>query len=250
MRKTKPARPEWAERLERLRLHLGLSQAALARRLDVSPMAASRWERGINQPTASIYVQLGKLAGPPDCWFFWEQAGLSKADVAAASKKRSGPHKKPELESGVAFTGWRAIAAGKVPTLAALPVHATLAPIGTDTPNQINRESTTDYGVAPRSWCPHPEKTICLRVGDDSMAPALKRDFIFAVDESDHDEQTLEGKLVLACHPQHGLVVRWFQRFGKARMLVPENRSFSPIYMDGESWSINGRVIWWYGMAP
>ncbi|GAC1644964.1 MAG: hypothetical protein NVS9B15_02350 [Acidobacteriaceae bacterium] len=81
---TKLARPEWTLRIEELRESLGLSQAGLARRLNVSPMAISRWERGINEPTSSIYIELGKMAGAPQCWAFWELAGLTRADVLSA----------------------------------------------------------------------------------------------------------------------------------------------------------------------
>jgi len=46
-------------------------------------MAISRWERGINEPSASTYIQLGKMAGVgnAECWFFWSRAGLSKSDL-------------------------------------------------------------------------------------------------------------------------------------------------------------------------
>ncbi len=59
---TETARPEWANTIEHAREALGLSQAGLARLLAVSPMAVSRWERGINEPSAAIYISLGKTA--------------------------------------------------------------------------------------------------------------------------------------------------------------------------------------------
>jgi transcriptional regulator with XRE-family HTH domain len=77
----KLARPEWATRVEGLRERLNLPQVEFARLLNVSAMAISRWERGINEPPAEAYIRLGKLAGSVDCWFFWERAGLSKSDV-------------------------------------------------------------------------------------------------------------------------------------------------------------------------
>ena len=77
-------RPDWAVRIEHLRNHLGLSQTGLAQRLEVSAMAVSRWERGVNEPPTSCYIRLGKMAGPPECWYFWQRAGLSKQDLVAA----------------------------------------------------------------------------------------------------------------------------------------------------------------------
>ncbi len=80
---TKMARPQWATRIEKLRAALGLNQTQLADKLGVSAMAISRWERGINEPSASTYIQLGKMAGVgnAECWFFWSRAGLSKSDL-------------------------------------------------------------------------------------------------------------------------------------------------------------------------
>ena len=75
------AKPVWATRIEKLRNRLGLNQTDFARQLNVSAMAVSRWERGVNEPPAECYIQLGKMAGPPDCWFFWECVGLTRADI-------------------------------------------------------------------------------------------------------------------------------------------------------------------------
>ncbi len=60
---------------------MGLNQTDFARRLNVSAMAVSRWERGINEPPAECYIQMGKIAGAPDCWYFWECVGLTRADI-------------------------------------------------------------------------------------------------------------------------------------------------------------------------
>jgi len=214
-------------------------------------MAASRWERGINPPTASIFLQLGKLAGPPECWYFWEQAGLTRSDVGAALPKRKPPaSNKPQLESVLAVTGKRSISAAKIPTLAALPLYGTTAEIGSGSTGGIARENVLEYVVAPRSWCPHPDKTICLRMGGDQMVPLLHPGYTFAVDEAEMDADQLDGKLVLASHPQHGLVVRCLQRYGKTKVLVPENRSHPAIYVENEAWSLCGKVLWWFAKAP
>jgi DNA-binding transcriptional regulator YiaG len=83
------AHPEWARKIQDLRRKLGLSQTALAELLRVSAMAVSRWERGINEPPGGAYIALGKLAGAPDCWYFWERTGLKKSDLAKALGRNS-----------------------------------------------------------------------------------------------------------------------------------------------------------------
>ncbi len=84
----KLARPEWAVRIEKLRDRLELSQTEFARKLDVSAMAVSRWERGINEPPANVYLALGKICGHDGCWYFWERAGITKSDVRRAMNNR------------------------------------------------------------------------------------------------------------------------------------------------------------------
>src|SRR5690242_14955217 len=74
-------KPDWANQIERLRTRLGLSQMELAKKVGVSAMAISRWERGINEPSAGCYITLGKLAGAPECWIFWGRTGLTKEEV-------------------------------------------------------------------------------------------------------------------------------------------------------------------------
>src|SRR5437016_14175853 len=82
---------EWAQRIASLRQRLGMSQAALAHRLECSAMTVSRWERGLLAPSSDDSIQLGNLAGKSECWFFWERAGLRLPDGVRAlpSKMRA-----------------------------------------------------------------------------------------------------------------------------------------------------------------
>lgn len=85
----KLAHPEWARKIQELRHKLGLSQTAFAVWLRVSAMAVSRWERGINEPPGEAYIALGKLAGSPGCWYFWERTGLKKSDLERAWRRNT-----------------------------------------------------------------------------------------------------------------------------------------------------------------
>ncbi len=76
--------PEWAVAVRRLRERLGLSQEGLARRLNLSVSEVRRWDQGLRPPGASRAIELGKLAGHPDCWVLWELAGIERADVVRA----------------------------------------------------------------------------------------------------------------------------------------------------------------------
>src|SRR2546421_12737054 len=71
----------WASRLITLRRRMGVSQSELGKQLNSSAMAVSRWERGVQEPPANIYIQLGNITGDPECWYFWGRAGLHSGDV-------------------------------------------------------------------------------------------------------------------------------------------------------------------------
>ena len=50
-------------------------------------MVISRWERGLQKPPADCLIAMGKMAGPPDGWFFWKMAGLKPADCRRMLRK-------------------------------------------------------------------------------------------------------------------------------------------------------------------
>src|SRR5262252_8061083 len=87
-----PEMPEWAIQITALRESLKINQAELARRLACSAMTISRWERGLLQPSAEHFIQLGNLGDRTQAWFFWEMAGIQPAKMAdalsAVSKSR------------------------------------------------------------------------------------------------------------------------------------------------------------------
>src|SRR5713226_7519816 len=76
--------PEWAEQIEKLRRRFSFSQSQIGQQLQYSAMAISRWERGLQEPPADCFIKLGVMAGNPDCWYFWERAGLKSSDVIRA----------------------------------------------------------------------------------------------------------------------------------------------------------------------
>jgi transcriptional regulator with XRE-family HTH domain len=81
MSNTRDAKLEWAKRIITLRRRLQMSQSELGQQMSASAMAVSRWERGVQEPPANIYVQLGNITGDPECWYFWGRAGLSSDDL-------------------------------------------------------------------------------------------------------------------------------------------------------------------------
>ncbi|HKC71871.1 MAG TPA: hypothetical protein VKB60_09620, partial [Terriglobales bacterium] len=53
-------------------------------------MTISRWERGLLQPSAEHFIQLGNLGSKNEAWFFWEMAGVQASKMIDALGTSSG----------------------------------------------------------------------------------------------------------------------------------------------------------------
>jgi SOS-response transcriptional repressor LexA len=249
-------RPEWATKVSALREHLGLSQAVFGQKLQSSAMAISRWERGVQEPPSRSYLELGNLAGDPDCWYFWGRAGLRSEDVLRVMPgmrgrlNRSQAH---DFEIVTAGSGSKRTA-GKV-QLVAVPllkiVAATHGKTGDDVA-YLHDAPIESMIAAPREWCPHPSSTSCLRVKGSSMAPIICDGYIVAVDSSQTDRRKLNGTFVIAWKKDRGLTVSRFRRYDHTEVLQPENSEYESITLGrkNESWKIVAKVLWWLAKAP
>ena len=249
--------PEWAKRIREIRTRLRIPQGELARLLDCSAMTVSRWENGQLEPTAHYYVELGKLAGKSDCWFYWERAGLQSSDVVRVlpeRERRQLPAQgEPELDLVEAGSGAR-VEAQRKPKIVHIPVL--LAVAGThggegDRRDNLSRIPARDVMGAPMEWCPNPSYTSLLRVKGSSMEPLLHDGDIAAVDSSQTDRTLLDGKVVIVTHEEKGLCVSRLRRYPKFDVLESENREYQAVVLDKSSgWHIVAKVLWWISAAP
>jgi SOS-response transcriptional repressor LexA len=256
MRSKVEERPEWSARVLALREHLGLSQTVFGQKLQSSAMAVSRWERGVQEPPSHSYLELGNLAGDPDCWYFWGRAGLRSEDVLRVMPgmrrrlKRSRAH---DFEIVRAGSGGKK-AVEKV-QLVAVPllkiVAASHGKTGDDIPF-LHDAPVESMIAAPKEWCPHPSSTSCLRVKGGSMAPTICDGYILAVDSSQTDRGKLNGKIVIAWKKDKGLTVSRFRRYDHTEILQPENPDYESITLGhrNNTWKIVAKVLWWLGKAP
>ena len=255
MASRKTAVPEWARKIQLLRQRLGLSQTALGSRLHYSAMAVSRWESGTQEPPAQCYIQLGNLAGEPECWTFWSRAGLKSSDLARMFPDgRSSLYRArfPELE--VVVAGKRKVDSNKKAKLVAvplLPVHAGTRGETGDPNSNLDQVSAEEMMAAPSAWCPNPAETTCLMVKGSSMSPTIENGDVVAVDSSQTDPAMLSGKVVVAWHREHGLSLARFLLVQGVQMLDSENHEYEPLVLEKDrNWRIVGRVLWWIRKAP
>jgi len=250
------ATPKSAKAVLELRHNLHLDQAALGERLGCSAMTISRWERGAQEPPSHAYIELGNLAGDPDCWFFWGRAGLRNEDlmrVVPGLRRRLMKTAAPDFEIVSAGGAGKKSSRGKV-QLIAIPllkvVAASHGEKGDDT-SVLHGAPLESMIAAPRGWCPNPAATSCLRVKGNSMMPLLQDGYIVAVDSSQSDRGKLNGKIVIAWHKDMGLTVSRLERYGHTDTLQPENREYQSITLDSKhKWKILAKVLWWIGKAP
>jgi SOS-response transcriptional repressor LexA len=254
----KLAKPQWPTEIEALRKKLGLSGAAFAQRVGVSAMSMSSWLRGQQKPSAEYFIRLGNLAADPQCWFFWEMAGLSRTDVARAIPdleqrlyKRDG---KTEVEVVAARGATRSgslVELKKKPDAVAVPLLKDAAAAGS--PRLIDQASVEDVLIVPRKYCPHPDFTTCIRVTGDSMRPVLEEGYIVAVDTAQIEPKELIEKMVAARDPDGGITIKWLRKVRDDFLLVPQNTStrHQPVILSKEpGWKIVGKVVWCLFQAP
>ena len=243
---------EWAEQIRNLRQKLGISQGEFARKLDCSAMTVSRWENGLLAPTSRYYIELGKLAGKQDCWFYWGRAGLQSSDVmpflSECERKQFPVHVEEPMELAVAGSGGRKQKVVPIPVLQAI--------VGThggqgDRHGDLNYIPAREIMGAPLDWCPNPVYTSLLRVRGHSMEPLIRDGDIAAVDSSQTDRAQLDGKVVIVTSEEKGLCVSRLRRYPKFDVLESENREYQAVVLGKSSgWRIVARVLWWISAAP
>jgi SOS-response transcriptional repressor LexA len=245
---------EWSSTISELRRRLGLSQTAFGQRLYSSAMAVSRWERGTQEPTAESYIGLGNLAGDPLCWFFWGRAGLSNEDlmrVLPTLRTRLNNAGANDYQLASAGSGHKR---SKIPQLVAIPLLGIVAASHGekgDNSSILHGAPVESMMAAPTEWCLNPTSTICLRVRGNSMSPLISDGSILAVDTSQRDPATLDGKIIVTWHKKMGLSVSRLKRYGPTEVLQPENREYESVVLNGkQKWRILAKVLWWIGKAP
>ena len=247
------ALPEWATQITALREHLTINQAELARRMECSAMTISRWERGLLQPSAEHFIQLGNLGDKTEAWFFWEKAGIQPAKMVHAlggssRKKRTDAPRLEPIRSG-AIVG----ADQKLPQVIGIPVlKGAVGTHGGDGDHRSLRTMpVTEMIGVPASWCPNPAYTSLLRVKGHSMEPLIHQGDLIAVDSFQTERDQLYGKLVIVSSHGHGLSVSRLRRYDTMEMLEAENREYeSFVISKSGGWRIVAKVLWWIAGAP
>jgi SOS-response transcriptional repressor LexA len=250
---------EWSSAILNFRQRLGLSQSEFGSRLHYSAMAVSRWETGKQEPTSRCFIELGNLAGQPECWLFWARAGLKSADIrqmfpdAEVTARTSTVADFEIVHAGSGAKRKRPKGAPKLQMVAVplLGVQAgTFGQMGGQFAD-LDSALAEEMIAAPAFWCPNPAQTNCLRVKGTSMSPLINDGDIVAVDASQTNPIELNRKIVVAWHRKTGLSLARFIATDGIQLLESENRDYSPIMVEKDrNWQIMGKVLWWIRKGP
>jgi SOS-response transcriptional repressor LexA len=248
-------KPDWAIKVLVLRERLQLNQTAFGQVLQCSAMAVSRWERGVQQPPSRSYIEIGNIAGDPDCWYFWERAGFRREHVMSMlpemrrALRRTHAHT-VEFVPGKSGNG----KSSQHERFVAIPLRKIVAAAHGEKGDDISYlhdapvESTI---VAPKRWCPNPSSMSCLRVQGHSMAPTIHDGYILVVDSSEIDKRKLDGKIVIAWTRKSGLTVSRFRRYDQTEVLQSDNPQYAAVMLGRKNeWKILAKVLWWIGNVP
>ena len=240
--------------ISRLRQRLDLSQTAFEHEVHSSAMGVSRWERDAQEPPSHSYIELGNLAGDPDCWFFWGRAGLRSEDlmrVLPELRSRFPRSTLRDFEIVHAGTNTRTVEKAQLIAIPLLNVVAATPGETGDNMPILHEAPVESLIAAPRDWCPNPTSTYCLRVRGNSMNPLIYADYLLIVDSSQTNRAELDGKIVIAWNKDAGLVVARFRRYVHTEVLSPDNREYASVTLDRKNnWKIIAKVLWWVGKAP
>jgi SOS-response transcriptional repressor LexA len=252
MSNTSGPKIEWAKRIFSLRQRLQLSQSELGKQMNSSAMAVSRWERGVQEPPANIYIQLGNLTGDPECWYFWGRAGMSSEDlmrVLPAVRSRLRKDRLPTLQVVQAGAHRAPRRQDNLVAIPVLPVVAATHGGKGDPVDALDQAHPESMLAAPSDWCPNPSHTSCLRVHGRSMMPLIHDGYIIVIDTSQTNRLKLYGQIVVAAHKEQGLIVSRLQRYDHTEVLVPENREYESTAVSTNGWRIVAKILWWIGRA-
>jgi SOS-response transcriptional repressor LexA len=250
MGNTSNTKSEWAARIAALRLRLQISQSELGKQLNSSAMAVSRWERGVQEPPANVYIQLGNLTGDPECWYFWGRAGMHSEDlmrVLPAVRSRLRKDRVPNLQVVQAGAHRTPKRADNLVAIPVLPVIVATHGGKGDSAELLDQARPESMLAAPSDWCPNPTHTSCLRVHGRSMMPLIHDGYIIVIDTSQTNRLKLYGQIVVAAHKEQGLIVSRLQRFDHTEVLVPENREYESTAVSASGWRIVAKILWWIG---
>lgn len=121
------------------------------------------------------------------------------------------------------------------PQFLTVPLYADTAAAGS--PLEVNDHDIEGEVILHRDWCPHPDKTVCVRVDKkcDSMLPLIAPGSIVSVDTAITDATVLDGKVVAIRLKDDGVAIKRLRKIhGNGFMVMSDNVNYPPMHLTEE----------------
>lgn len=137
------------------------------------------------------------------------------------------------------------------------PVPIVAGRVAAGAGGRVLENDIEDYVPSPWNpeWCPHPTRTICVRVAGDSMEPGLPDGGLVAVDFAQRDPERLDGQIVALRTPDGDATIKRLRRHDAQNMwiAVPDNPRSQNTFVfsnDEIADAVIGKVVWvWWKQA-
>ncbi|HEY4358251.1 MAG TPA: XRE family transcriptional regulator [Acidobacteriaceae bacterium] len=211
-------------RISGIRKSAGQNQADFGRKYGVSQVAVSRWEKGLDQPSTKILLQMAE-------------------DTSDARLK----------EDLLAIAGIKRVPETGAPSLPPLRLVKQLRDsVAAGTPRATDESQIERMLPFALDFFPGGGELYALKVSGDSMAPIVPDGYIVIVDTSRRDPKKLLKHMV-AAREGDGVTIKWLRNDGDIYMLVPQHTSIDyPVRImrpEGD-FSIVGEVVYIMGKPP
>jgi SOS-response transcriptional repressor LexA len=248
---------DYAHRVRRLRLELGLTQHTLAERLHVRPQVVASWEQGRREPSAESYQQLARVAPPQEAWFFLEKLGITKELIRAKWRAQGRRDRRGQttLQDTIPISPNRQRAdapplpsKGEVRAMVQIPILCDEA--AGKHPHELAPGDIESYIALPLRAAPrghHAYTGIYMR--GEAMQPALRDGYIAVIDHLNRNASRLGGRIVVARLDSVIVVRRLAATEPSGRLVLrADNPEYSEISIaPSRSNPIVGDVVFWWG---
>ncbi|MBZ0271218.1 hypothetical protein K8I61_04230 [bacterium] len=230
-----------AKRLKTVRDEaFGGSNLAMARAIGVSEGAVRGWLRGDHEPGAPAVEAIRRAAGYRADWLL---SGVGPRHERAAEGAG-------EMRIVAPKDAWFRGVRERID--AYYPVPLVTGEVAAGAPRAISESEVDDWvpTIYHREWCPHPERTVCVRVAGDSMIPTIPDGGLVAIDLAQTDPKRL-ARMIVALRRDDGVTIkRLFATDSGQWVARPDNGDSNELYVfapDEIADAIVGKVVWWWG---
>ena len=219
----------------------------LARRLNLPARTWYNYETGVTVPAEVLLAFIDQTGANP-VWLLSGEGkryrsqsdSISLMDLSPIQLIRRGLEKLEQQPSEMGIEPLNGESASGFVSVALVSFEA----LGS---RRIDPGMVEGHVLAYRSWLPHPEETIAVRLSDESMFPILPAGSVVAVDRAITDPQRLQGKMV-AAKPDGSALIRWLDLSGRHLILRPNQTSrehpLIPMELDDSINPILGQIVW------